>query len=48
MESLEEVEEDNINGIVLANEVLDALPVERITFSKEITSTSSFYRQKIS
>ncbi|MDC3019787.1 SAM-dependent methyltransferase [Prochlorococcus sp. AH-736-E15] len=31
---LEEVEEDNINGIVLANEVLDALPVERITFSK--------------
>ena len=32
--SLEEVEENNINGIVLANEVLDALPVERITFSK--------------
>jgi len=31
---LEEVEENNINGIVLANEVLDALPVERITFSK--------------
>ena len=29
-----EVEENNINGIVLANEVLDALPVERITFSK--------------
>jgi len=31
---LEELEENNINGIVLANEVLDALPVERITFSK--------------
>ena len=31
---LDEVEENNINGIVLANEVLDALPVERITFSK--------------
>ena len=31
---LDEVEEENINGIVLANEVLDALPVERITFSK--------------
>jgi len=31
---LEEVEENNINGIVIANEVLDALPVERITFSK--------------
>jgi len=31
---LEEVEENNINGIVFANEVLDALPVERITFSK--------------
>ena len=31
---LDEVEENNINGIVIANEVLDALPVERITFSK--------------
>ena len=31
---LEEVEENNINGIVLANEVLDTLPVERIIFSK--------------
>jgi len=31
---LEEIDENNINGIVLANEVLDALPVERITFSK--------------
>ncbi|WP_288262840.1 SAM-dependent methyltransferase [uncultured Prochlorococcus sp.] len=30
--SLEEIEENNINGIVIANEVLDALPVERITF----------------
>jgi len=31
---LDEVEENNINGIVIANEVLDALPVERITLSK--------------
>jgi len=31
---LDEVKENNINGIVLANEVLDALPVERINFSK--------------
>ncbi|MBO8220763.1 SAM-dependent methyltransferase [Prochlorococcus marinus] len=31
---LEELEENNINGIVIANEVLDALPVERIIFSK--------------
>ncbi|KGF95790.1 hypothetical protein EU95_1091 [Prochlorococcus marinus str. MIT 9201] len=31
---LEEIEENSLNGIVLANEVLDALPVERITFSK--------------
>ena len=29
-----ELEENNINGIVLAKEVLDALPVERITISK--------------
>ena len=32
--SLEEIEENDINGVVIANEVLDALPVERITFSK--------------
>ena len=31
---LEEIEGNNINGIFIANEVLDALPVERITFSK--------------
>jgi len=40
---LEEVEENNINGIVIANEVLDALPVERITFSKE-----KLFRQAVS
>ncbi len=39
----EEVEENNINGIVLANEVLDALPVERITFSK-----GKLFRQAVS
>ncbi len=31
---LEEIEGNNINGIFIANEVLDALPVERLTFSK--------------
>ncbi len=41
--SLEELEENNINGIVIANEVLDALPVERITFSKE-----KLFRQAVS
>ena len=30
--SLDEIKENYINGIVIANEVLDALPVERITF----------------
>ena len=40
---LEELEENNINGIVIANEVLDALPVERITFSKE-----KLFRQAVS
>ncbi len=40
---LEEIEENNINGIVIANEVLDALPVERITFSKE-----KLFRQAVS
>jgi len=39
---LEEVEENYINGIVLANEVLDALPVERITFSKGKLFKNSF------
>jgi SAM-dependent MidA family methyltransferase len=39
----EEVEENNINGIVLANEVLDALPVERIIFSK-----GKLFRQTVS
>ena len=29
--SLEELEDKSLNGVVLANEVLDALPVERIT-----------------
>ncbi len=41
--ALEEVEENNINGIVIANEVLDALPVERITFSK-----GKLFRQAVS
>ena len=40
--SLEEIE-NNINGIVIANEVLDALPVERITFSR-----GKLYRQAVS
>ncbi len=40
---LEELEGNNINGIVIANEVLDALPVERITFSK-----GKLFRQAVS
>ncbi len=40
---LEEIEENNINGIFIANEVLDALPVERITFSK-----GRLFRQAVS
>ncbi len=40
---LEEVEENNFNGIVIANEVLDAFPVERITFSK-----GKLFRQAVS
>ena len=40
---LEEIDENNINGIVLANEVLDALPVERIKFSK-----GKLFRQAVS
>ena len=31
--SLEELENNSLNGILLANEVLDALPVERLTIS---------------
>ena len=41
--SLEETEENYINGIVIANEVLDALPVERITFLK-----GKLFRQGVS
>ncbi len=40
---LEEIEGNNINGIFIANEVLDALPVERITFSK-----GKLFRQAVS
>ena len=40
---MEEIEENNINGIVIANEVLDALPVERVTFSK-----GKLFRQGVS
>ena len=41
--SLEEIENNKINGIVIANEVLDALPVERITFLK-----GKLFRQSVS
>ena len=41
--NLEEIEEKSINGIVIANEVLDALPVERITFLK-----GKLFRQAVS
>ncbi len=41
--SLEEIEENNLNGIFIANEVLDALPVERITFLK-----GKLFRQAVS
>ncbi len=40
---LEELEGNNINGVFIANEVLDALPVERITFSK-----GKLFRQAVS
>jgi len=40
---LEELDENNINGIVIANEVLDSFPVERITFSK-----GKLFRQAVS
>ena len=36
------MEENSINGFVIANEVLDALPVERLTFSK-----GKLYRQVV-
>ena len=41
--SLDELEDRNLNGIVLANEVLDALPVERI-----INLKGKMYRQGVS
>ena len=34
MERFGRIRGNNINGIVLANEILDALPVERVIFSK--------------
>ena len=41
--SLEELEDRNLNGVVLANEVLDALPVERI-----INLKGKMHRQGVS
>ena len=41
--SLDELEDRKLNGVVLANEVLDALPVERI-----INSKGKMYRQGVS
>ncbi len=41
--SLEELEDRSFNGVILANEVLDALPVERI-----INSKGKLYRQGVS
>ena len=41
--SLEELEDRSINGVILANEVLDALPVERI-----INSKGNLFRQGVS
>ena len=41
--SLEELEDNSINGVILANEVLDALPVERLT-----KSNGKLYRQGVS
>ncbi len=41
--SLEELEDKSLNGIILANEVLDALPVERI-----INLKGKLYRQGVS
>ena len=41
--SLDELEDKSLNGIILANEVLDALPVERITNFK-----GRLYRQGVS
>ena len=41
--SLDEIGKNDINGIFIANEVLDALPVERITLSK-----GKLFRQAVS
>ena len=41
--SLNKIEDNSLNGVILANEVLDALPVERIIYSK-----GSLYRQGVS
>ncbi len=41
--SLEELEDKSVSGVILANEVLDALPVERITNLK-----GNIYRQGVS
>jgi len=41
--SLQELEDRSINGVILANEVLDALPVERIIYLK-----GNLYRQGVS
>ena len=41
--SLDQLDDNSINGIVIANEVLDALPVERVTFLK-----GKLYRQVVS
>ena len=41
--SLEELEDNSINGVILANEVLDALPVERL-----INLKGKIYRQGVS
>ena len=41
--SLEEIDEESLNGVIIANEVLDALPVERI-----INLKGKIYRQGVS
>ena len=41
--SLKEIGNKSFNGVVIANEVLDALPVERLTYSK-----GKIYRQGVS
>jgi len=42
-QNLNEIEDNSLNGIVIANEVLDALPVERILFVND-----KIYRQGVS